>query len=102
VTLALGDYMRWQEPDPRDLIRPYAAELMRMEPTSTRVNKPDNDDASIVGPRWKPPRRREARRTVANQKSKMIQTEEPKFLPTWAHETWPRSARPDRGFCRAE
>ncbi len=52
VILAPGDYVRWlgEEPDPRDLMRPYPAGLMRMWPISTRVNKPENDDASIVEP----------------------------------------------------
>jgi hypothetical protein len=36
------------EPDPRDLMRPFPADLMRMRPISTRVNKPENDDHSIV------------------------------------------------------
>jgi hypothetical protein len=49
-THAPGDYQRWlgDEPDPRDLMRPFPAELMRMWPVSTRVNKPVNDDPSIV------------------------------------------------------
>jgi putative SOS response-associated peptidase YedK len=38
------------EPDPRDLLRPFPAEPMRMWPISTRVNKPENDDPSIVEP----------------------------------------------------
>jgi putative SOS response-associated peptidase YedK len=38
------------EPDPRDLMRPYPAELMRMWSISTRVNKPENDDASMLDP----------------------------------------------------
>jgi hypothetical protein len=37
-------------PDPRDLMRPFPAELMRMWPISTLVNKPENDDPSIVAP----------------------------------------------------
>jgi putative SOS response-associated peptidase YedK len=39
VILAPPDYARWlgEEPDPRDLMRPYPAELMRM-----RVNKSEN------------------------------------------------------------
>jgi putative SOS response-associated peptidase YedK len=41
----LGD-----EPDPRDLLRPFPADLMRMWPISARVNKPENDDPSIVEP----------------------------------------------------
>jgi len=50
--LAPGDYPRWlsDEPDPRDLMRPYPASLMRMWPISTRVNKPKNDEPSIVEP----------------------------------------------------
>jgi putative SOS response-associated peptidase YedK len=50
--LAPGDYDRWlsDEPDPRDLLRPFPADLMRMWPISTRVNKPENDDPSIAEP----------------------------------------------------
>ena len=52
MPLILGphDYGRWlsEEPDPRDLMRPFPAEPMRMWPISTRVNKPENDDPSIV------------------------------------------------------
>jgi putative SOS response-associated peptidase YedK len=52
VVLAPADYPRWlgEEPDPRDLMRPFPADLMRMWPISTRVNKPENDDPSIVEP----------------------------------------------------
>jgi putative SOS response-associated peptidase YedK len=42
---SLGD-----EPDPRELMRAFPAEPMRMWPISTRVNKPENDDGSIVEP----------------------------------------------------
>jgi len=31
-------------------MRPFPAELMRMWPISTRVNKPENDDPSMVEP----------------------------------------------------
>ena len=31
-------------------MRPFPAEPMRMWPTSTRVNKPENDDPSILKP----------------------------------------------------
>jgi hypothetical protein len=43
---------RWlsDEPDPRDLLRPFPAEPMRMWPISTRVNKPENDDPKILEP----------------------------------------------------
>ena len=43
VILAPVDYARWlgEESDPRDLMRPFPAELMRMWPISTRVNKPE-------------------------------------------------------------
>jgi putative SOS response-associated peptidase YedK len=52
VILAPCDYARWlgDEPDPRDLMRPFPADLMRMWPISARVNKPENDDPSIVEP----------------------------------------------------
>jgi putative SOS response-associated peptidase YedK len=47
-----GDYVRWlsDKPDPRDLMRPFPAEPMRMRPISSRVNKPENDGPSIVEP----------------------------------------------------
>ena len=52
VILASGDFARWlgEEPDPGDLMQPFPAEPMRMWPISTRVNKPENDDASILEP----------------------------------------------------
>jgi putative SOS response-associated peptidase YedK len=52
VIIPPSDYARWlsDEPDPRDLMRPFPAGLMRMWPISTRVNKPENDDPSIVEP----------------------------------------------------
>ena len=52
LILGRGDYVRWlsDEPDPRDLMRPFPADPMRMWPMSTRVNKPENDDPSIVEP----------------------------------------------------
>jgi putative SOS response-associated peptidase YedK len=52
LILAAGDYARWlgDAPDPVDLMRSFSAELMGMWPISTRVNKPENDDPSIVEP----------------------------------------------------
>jgi putative SOS response-associated peptidase YedK len=52
LILAPTDYIRWlgEEPDPRNLMQPFPAEPMRMWPISTRVNKPENDDPSIVEP----------------------------------------------------
>jgi putative SOS response-associated peptidase YedK len=52
VILSRYDYALWlsEEPDPRDLMRPFAAELMRVWSISTRVNKPENDDASLLDP----------------------------------------------------
>jgi putative SOS response-associated peptidase YedK len=52
LILAPVDYKRWlsDEPDPHDLMKPHPADPMRMWPTSTRVNKPENDDASILEP----------------------------------------------------
>jgi putative SOS response-associated peptidase YedK len=52
LILAPGDYFRWlsEEPDPDDLLRVFPAEPMRMWPISTRVNKPENDDPSILEP----------------------------------------------------
>ena len=37
-------------PDPRDLLVPHPSELMTMWPISTRVNKPEHDDPSILEP----------------------------------------------------
>ena len=50
--LAPEAYTQWlsDEPDPRDLMRPFPAGLMRMWPISTRVNRPENDDPSIIEP----------------------------------------------------
>jgi putative SOS response-associated peptidase YedK len=46
------DYVRWlsEELDPRDLMRPFPAHQMQVWPISTRVNKPENDDPSIMEP----------------------------------------------------
>jgi putative SOS response-associated peptidase YedK len=48
--LAAPDCVRWlgEEEDPRELLRPFPSEAMRMWPISTRVNKPANDDPSIL------------------------------------------------------
>jgi putative SOS response-associated peptidase YedK len=50
LILAPTDYDGWlsEEPDPGDLMRPFPTEPMRMWPISARVNKPENDDPSIV------------------------------------------------------
>ncbi len=52
LILAPADYVRWlsDSPDPRDLMRPFPADPMRMWPISTRVNKPENDEPSILDP----------------------------------------------------
>jgi putative SOS response-associated peptidase YedK len=52
LILAPTDYVRWlsDEADPSDLMRPFPPALMRMWPISTRVNKPENDDPSILRP----------------------------------------------------
>jgi putative SOS response-associated peptidase YedK len=44
-------YHRWLgEADPNDVVKPFPAEMLRMWPISTRVNKPENDDPSILDP----------------------------------------------------
>jgi len=51
VILRPEAFDRWLspvEPDPRDLLVPYPSEPMIMWPVSTRVNKPANDDATIL------------------------------------------------------
>ena len=52
LIIAPRDYERWlsDDPDPHDLMRVFRAEPMRMWPISTRVNRPENDDPSIVEP----------------------------------------------------
>jgi putative SOS response-associated peptidase YedK len=48
--LERGSYERWLglELDPHDLLITYPSEPMTMWPISTRVNKPDNDDPSLL------------------------------------------------------
>jgi putative SOS response-associated peptidase YedK len=51
VILPPHAYDRWlmnSEPDPRDLLVPFPPERMMMWPISPRVNKPENDDPSIL------------------------------------------------------
>jgi putative SOS response-associated peptidase YedK len=50
VILPASGYVRWlgDKEDPRELRRPFPSEAMRMWPISTRVNKPENDDPSIL------------------------------------------------------
>ena len=45
-----ASYDRWLdvEPDPSDLLVSYPSRLMTMWPISTRVNKPENDDPSLL------------------------------------------------------
>jgi putative SOS response-associated peptidase YedK len=54
MPLILGpqDYTQWlsEELNPRELMRPFPSAPMRMWPISTWVNKPENDDPSIVEP----------------------------------------------------
>ena len=51
VIVPPGAYDRWLspiEPDPRDLLVPHPSDPMTMWPVSLQVNKPDNDNASIL------------------------------------------------------
>jgi putative SOS response-associated peptidase YedK len=52
LILPKNAYERWlgEEPDPRDLLMPFPADLLVMWPVSTRVNSPDNNDASLLDP----------------------------------------------------
>ena len=52
LIIAPGDYGRWlgDEPNPYDLMRPFPAEPMQIWPISTRVNKPESDEPSILDP----------------------------------------------------
>jgi putative SOS response-associated peptidase YedK len=49
-------YDRWLslESDPHDLLITYPSEPMTMWPISTRVNKPENDDATLLEPHRRP------------------------------------------------
>jgi putative SOS response-associated peptidase YedK len=56
LILAPSDFNRWlsEDPDVHNLLRPFPAEPMRIWPISTRVNKPENDDPSVLEPvTWK-------------------------------------------------
>jgi putative SOS response-associated peptidase YedK len=50
VILEPQSYDRWlsAEPDPHDLLITYPSEAMTMWPISTRVNKPENDDCTLL------------------------------------------------------
>ena len=50
VILPASGYVRWlgEEEDPRELMLPFPSQAMRMWPISTRVNKPENDDPSVL------------------------------------------------------
>jgi putative SOS response-associated peptidase YedK len=53
LIIAPGYYQqRWlsDDPDPHELMRVFPAGPMRMWPISTRVNKPENDDPSVLEP----------------------------------------------------
>lgn len=45
VILAPADYMRWlgPEPNPRDLMKPFASDLMKMWPIDSMVGSPRNN-----------------------------------------------------------
>ncbi|MER8410050.1 SOS response-associated peptidase [Mesorhizobium sp. M1342] len=50
VILAPADYMRWLGPetDPRDLMKPYPSDLMKMWPIASGVGKPSNNTPDII------------------------------------------------------
>src|SRR5215211_3154578 len=52
VILRPEDYDRWlsDEPDPRDMLKPFPSELMTSWPVSTRVNTPKNDNPDLLVP----------------------------------------------------
>ena len=55
-TVGISSMSAWRqtwlgrEPDPNDLLVPFPAEAMAMWSVSTRVNSPENDDASLLEP----------------------------------------------------
>ena len=51
VVIPPESYDHWLStlvPDPRGLLAPFPAATMKIWPISTRVNKPENDDPSIL------------------------------------------------------
>ena len=49
VVLGPADYNRWlMDEDPRDLLRPFPAELMTMWPINSKVGSPKNDTPDIL------------------------------------------------------
>ena len=80
LILSPDDYARWlsDEIDPRDLMRPFPAEPMRIWPISTRVNKPENDDPSIVEPD-----------ALVTSTAQCLLTERPNRLAQW--KTYPNA-----------
>jgi putative SOS response-associated peptidase YedK len=52
VIIAPEDYERWLDPRQpvQDLLQPYPAELMKVYPVSLRVNRPQNDDPTLLDP----------------------------------------------------
>ena len=50
--LSPENFERWlsDDPEPKDLLRPFPSKPMRIWPISTRVNKPENDDPAILQP----------------------------------------------------
>ena len=50
VILAPADYMRWLGPElgPRDLMKPFPSDLMRMWPIGSRVGSPRNNTPDII------------------------------------------------------
>jgi putative SOS response-associated peptidase YedK len=52
LILSADAYNRWlsDESDPRDLLRPFSAKPMQIGPISARVNKPENNESSLLDP----------------------------------------------------
>ena len=50
VILEPKDYRRWlsDEPDPRDLMKPFPAELMKMWPIDRKVGSANNDTPDVL------------------------------------------------------
>jgi putative SOS response-associated peptidase YedK len=50
VVVAPEDRDSWLSEDPHDLLRPYAAQKIRMSPVSRDVNSPKNDRRDLLDP----------------------------------------------------
>jgi putative SOS response-associated peptidase YedK len=62
------DRERWLKgPNPKELLKPYAAERMTMWPVSPKLNSPKNDSPDLLEPVEEPERAAQGEVTRANE-----------------------------------